>query len=206
MKFSEYVPLAMRTCKSLPAAEHINHMCLGVVGEMGELVDQIKKVYVYGKDVDKVNIVEEVGDLSWYIAGIASHFPDTISWFEDTDIESEVDQVKLEAAKGRLTRTILLNQLAFSSLAVELGSVVDTLEAGVLEDEARKEGEGLARELVISLYKSLYATALVLEVNLETAYTVNISKLVKRYGDKYSDFSALNRDIEAERKVLEAGV
>ena len=31
----------------------------------------------------------------------------------------------------------------------------------------------------------------------------NILKLAKRYGEKFSDFSATHRDLESERKILE---
>ena len=51
----------------------------------------------------------------------------------------------------------------------------------------------------------LFATAVLLEVDLAEAFEVNIAKLAKRYGDKYSDYAAINRDIDAERAVLEAG-
>ena len=43
------------------------HAALGCVTEAGELADQMKKAVVYGRDLDKVNFVEELGDLLWYI-------------------------------------------------------------------------------------------------------------------------------------------
>ena len=49
---------------------HLLHMALGVAGESGELVDAIKKHVIYGKDLDIENVIEELGDLEFYIKGI----------------------------------------------------------------------------------------------------------------------------------------
>lgn len=46
------------------------HMALGIAGEAGELVDAIKKWAIYGKDPDIENIVEEIGDLEFYMEGM----------------------------------------------------------------------------------------------------------------------------------------
>lgn len=43
------------------------HGALGVSGEAGELADAIKKELIYGKPIDRANIVEELGDLRWYM-------------------------------------------------------------------------------------------------------------------------------------------
>ena len=43
------------------------HAALGVAGEAGELVDAIKKEIIYGKELDRANLVEELGDLRFYI-------------------------------------------------------------------------------------------------------------------------------------------
>jgi len=44
------------------------HACLGIATEAGELIDPIKKAVFYGKALDKVNLMEEVGDILWYCA------------------------------------------------------------------------------------------------------------------------------------------
>lgn len=44
------------------------HALLGIGGESGELQDQLKRHLVYGKDLDIVNLKEELGDLMWYCA------------------------------------------------------------------------------------------------------------------------------------------
>lgn len=47
------------------------HAAMGTVTEAGELMDAVKKHVFYGKPLDKTNLVEEIGDLFWYI-GVAS--------------------------------------------------------------------------------------------------------------------------------------
>jgi len=52
----------------------ILHSALGVCGEAGELADAIKKEYIYGKERDRANIVEELGDLKFYMQAVANHY------------------------------------------------------------------------------------------------------------------------------------
>jgi NTP pyrophosphatase (non-canonical NTP hydrolase) len=46
------------------------HMILGISGEAGELLDQIKKHTIYNKPLDRENVVEELGDLEFYMEGL----------------------------------------------------------------------------------------------------------------------------------------
>ena len=93
------------------------HGMIGVVTEIGEAMDAVKKHLIYGKPLDLVNIMEEAGDKQWYIALI------------------------LDAA-------------------------------GYLESDAM---------------------------------TRNIAKLKARFGDKFTEEAALNRDLGKERATLESG-
>lgn len=45
------------------------HMVVGISGEAGELLDAIKKRFIYRKELDIDNIVEELGDLEYYLEG-----------------------------------------------------------------------------------------------------------------------------------------
>ena len=46
------------------------HAALGVAGESGELADAIKKHVIYGKPLDRENIIEELGDLRFYMQAV----------------------------------------------------------------------------------------------------------------------------------------
>lgn len=49
---------------------NLEHMVIGICGESGELADGVKKNSIYGKPLDRKNIVEELGDLEFYMAGL----------------------------------------------------------------------------------------------------------------------------------------
>jgi NTP pyrophosphatase (non-canonical NTP hydrolase) len=71
MVFEEYQRLASLTRNALGTSfEDQLHMVLGIVTEAGELADSYKKSFAYGKELDLVNISEELGDLMWYIANL----------------------------------------------------------------------------------------------------------------------------------------
>ena len=44
------------------------HAMIGLCTETGEFQDSLKKHIFYGKEIDKVNLKEELGDLCWYIS------------------------------------------------------------------------------------------------------------------------------------------
>lgn len=54
----------------MPADCHLIHMAIGISGESGELLDAIKKAVIYRKPLDRANVVEELGDLEFYMEGL----------------------------------------------------------------------------------------------------------------------------------------
>jgi len=54
----------------LPGRAHLLHMAVGVSGEAGELLDAIKKAAIYNKPLDRDNVIEELGDLEFYMEGL----------------------------------------------------------------------------------------------------------------------------------------
>lgn len=53
-----------------PADADLLHMGVGVSGEAGELLDAIKKATIYRKELDVENVIEELGDLEFYMERI----------------------------------------------------------------------------------------------------------------------------------------
>lgn len=49
---------------------HLLHMAVGVVGEAGELIDAVKKAVIYNKPLDRENVIEELGDIEFYMEGL----------------------------------------------------------------------------------------------------------------------------------------
>ena len=52
-----------------PSKAHILHMVVGISGEAGELLDAVKKWAIYNKPLDRENILEELGDIEFYLEG-----------------------------------------------------------------------------------------------------------------------------------------
>ena len=46
----------------------LQHAQIGIASEGGELAGALKKVLFYGRELDTVNVAEELGDLLWYMA------------------------------------------------------------------------------------------------------------------------------------------
>lgn len=53
---------------------HLLHMSLGICGESGELLDAIKGGAIYRKEYNRANIIEELGDLEFYMEGLRQGF------------------------------------------------------------------------------------------------------------------------------------
>lgn len=57
-----------------PEMAHVLHMAIGISGEAGELLDAIKKAAIYCKPIDRENVIEELGDLEFYMEGLRQGF------------------------------------------------------------------------------------------------------------------------------------
>lgn len=73
MNLKEYQQLAKNTLAQLdnPLMDQL-HMVTGLVTESAELADAYKKHFAYGKELDLVNIKEELGDVLWYLANFCT--------------------------------------------------------------------------------------------------------------------------------------
>lgn len=64
----EYDILAARTTQQV--SEPLAFYALGVAGESGELVDRIKKSVYHARPLSQTEILDEVGDVLWYLTGL----------------------------------------------------------------------------------------------------------------------------------------
>jgi NTP pyrophosphatase (non-canonical NTP hydrolase) len=73
MDIQEHTKGVMRSVKRLRELGLDNlHMILGITTEAGELADVFKKFLAYNKEIDWVNIQEEIGDILFYIFAFCS--------------------------------------------------------------------------------------------------------------------------------------
>ena len=74
MEINKYQEEASRTCASIDGGLLDDmHMVLGMQTEVAEIADVYKKHIAYGKELDLVNIKEELGDVVWYIANMCNY-------------------------------------------------------------------------------------------------------------------------------------
>lgn len=69
MKLNKYQKLAERT---MNANSDLANMGLGLGGETGEVLEILKKHLYHGHPLDKEALVKEMGDVLWYLAGLAT--------------------------------------------------------------------------------------------------------------------------------------
>ncbi len=71
MNIKEYIRESSNTCPDL-GSDFSNqlHMAIGASTESNELLDAYKKAFAYGKELDKINVSEEIFDCFWYLVNL----------------------------------------------------------------------------------------------------------------------------------------
>ncbi|MEY4616449.1 MAG: hypothetical protein RJB66_1409 [Pseudomonadota bacterium] len=167
------------------------HATMGICTEVGELFEFLEKA-----NLDFTNLKEEVGDAFWY-CGIA------------------IDELNLNLEHMVLEGKSLAHSFQETSETAKRAHLVNLLskatkESSVLLDLLKKSafyGKTLDQDkfnLVITHFVGSMMAVLALGgFTVEEAMEVNIAKLRKRYGDKFTEAAAITRNLEAERKILE---
>lgn len=86
-RYSEFV--ASRAKPMTNATEDLLHAAIGVSGEGGELLDAIKKSWVYNQPIEgKIdNIIEELGDALFYIQMAANYLGISLEHLIDSNMQ-----------------------------------------------------------------------------------------------------------------------
>ena len=73
MKIEEYQRQSKRTLPTnFSDVELIKNMCFGLGGETGEVLDIFKKYFYQGHSLDKNMIIDELGDIMFYIVNLCT--------------------------------------------------------------------------------------------------------------------------------------
>lgn len=73
MEIKEYQEASKRTNADLGSVlMNELHMVLGMQTEVAEIADVYKKHVAYGRDLDLINIKEEIGDLMFYVVNMCN--------------------------------------------------------------------------------------------------------------------------------------
>ncbi len=179
MKTEEYQKKSIRTLNRLSTIEQdITHMKLGLITEIGELADVYKRFIAYGKEIDLVNVKEEVGDLLWYNSNLANIIGIDICYFEEL-FQKKRNNECLNSSSEYMILT----------MSMKIGGMA--MESGPTEFD------------LFSLYYSIRFFCIKNDIDIEECMQKNYDKLFKRFPEKFTNENALNRNLDEERKELE---
>src|SRR5699024_6123823 len=82
--------------KNRSMAEQLSNYCMGLSGESGEVVDELKKVLFHGHDLNIDEIEKELGDVLWYVSAIAT----TLGIELNMIAHNNVDKLKARYPEG----------------------------------------------------------------------------------------------------------
>lgn len=175
MNICDYQVAALRTSGVTIGEDMVNNAVLGLIGEVGEVVDLIKKVIFHGHPIDKDAFSKEIGDVFWYIALLC----------EGTK----------EVSFTELVRPLPLypDQPSSAILQEELFETGLRLGAGVGHIARLTLSSGFLTEAIYCLFDELIVLLYLLNLDLENVLATNIAKLQLRYPQGFNTESSLNR-------------
>jgi len=194
----EFTNKALRT-ESRPETLNVSpvglHALLALAVASTDIMDAMKKVIFYGKELDSDKLFHQalrLNDIATFVrqaAPVGGLVAGDNPGFENPELQLDaVNKRLLHAAIGMFT---------------ESGEMLEALK-GALEG-VEFDKVNFVEELGDSdWYKAIAHDEI--GIPETAARAIVIAKLEKRYPEKYTDEAALNRDIGAEREVLEAGV
>lgn len=72
MTLKKYQALAQRTSNTETPMQKIHCAAMGLCGEAGELIDCVKKFDYQGHLLEPSKLIDEAGDVLWYLAELAA--------------------------------------------------------------------------------------------------------------------------------------
>jgi hypothetical protein len=182
MEWNEYLEFSEKTLSegfyANEKEQKVLHSIMGIATEMEELLDN----YDGTIEFDPVNVSEEVSDIFWYLAIIYRefdlHFPGLEKSSEITNPEKVVNSMNKDALRllDIMKKKVFYNRDIDEMKFTPLVMNLVTNSANLMHHYGMNPHEYLQR---------------------------NIDKLRARYGDKFSNDRANNRDLDTERTILE---
>lgn len=175
MNIEQFKIECKRTCPSLEGGLKLD-LAHMVLGMNTEVVELKDAI----RNRDEVNIVEEVSDLMWYYCNYLT--------FREMEI---------------ITVSKYLSTDYVASLYDSISELQDYIKKYVAYGkEIPKQEE---EECLTDIYGLILGLCRHYGLDLEDGLYKNIEKLKKRFPEKFDAHLAINRDVDAERKILENG-
>ncbi|MBR7177637.1 MAG: nucleoside triphosphate pyrophosphohydrolase family protein [Clostridia bacterium] len=97
MKVNEYQQLAMTTLNpQLDSKDVLINSVMGLCGESGECIDIVKKWLAQGHELNKDKLIDELGDVAWYLAEAATALGVSL----ESVLQHNVDKLKARFPQG----------------------------------------------------------------------------------------------------------
>lgn len=155
------------------------HACVGIAGEAGELLDAIKKHWIYGKLFDAENVVEECGDILFYLSQAC----------RNAGVEFDSLDTKQVHALVPVPHVLIQCVNNIYGSAARLFDVAVDWQMG----EVHCIGKVEFRRDAMRILNEVESLLLGIDLTLQDAFQSNVNKLAKRYPQGYTDQSAIER-------------
>jgi len=196
---NKYIPRGVEVQpfeSSLPEAMlDIIHMRLGIVSEIEEFISACRKG-------DKVGMGEELVDMLWYMGNDLNILLKT--GYINSEIYNTFAKIQFGISPMATDGGFKLNEGEpgwFSSLVFNTSILCDLLKKDLAY--SRTPDVITYVKAMNYLFGSINNLALSNGINLEEFMEKVIIKLRNRYPEKFTEEAAINRDTDAERKILE---
>lgn len=192
MKLRDYLPFVL----SREGGQHhdlrfrLRHAGAGMISENGELMDIWKKFAVYGKDIDTVHLVEELGDFMWYVATGMNALG-----FDETSFKLHATIDGFPTSKDSKEVKLFTASASLSHISSKFIVIPD-------RREIRRSQQDMSNLLGSAIDHVIYIGR-AFDVSLVTILEANVNKLRKRYPDKFEEGDALNRNLDEEKRAIE---
>ncbi len=84
-----------------PGSAELLHAGVGISGEAGEILDCIKKHVIYNKELDVENIIEELGDLEFFMEMVRQN----VGISREETIQENIKKLKFRYPKGKYSNS-----------------------------------------------------------------------------------------------------
>ena len=180
MDLEQYIKDACRTESQIEEVTLDPNLYAGIIQILiaaGNMLDQIKKNVFYQRDMDGGKLIEEF-----------------------TNIVGSLDQIKESLSlDGSIQASLAIDPRIFHSIVGITTESVELLEAlNVEEFDTTNFLEELGD---LNWYQAIGIDAV--DGNFQRVLETNIEKLRERYKDKFTEEQANERNIDAEREILE---
>lgn len=96
MTFHDFQELSKRTIPNESRKNVLSNYSMGIAGEAGEVVDLFKKHLHHGHTLDELEVLNEIGDVLHYAAGLAT----IINWPLESAARMNIDKLEKRYPNG----------------------------------------------------------------------------------------------------------